>query len=517
MSEADSGKQLMVTVSIMLATIIQVLDTTIANVALPHMQGSLGAASDQISWVLTSYIVAAAIMTLPVGYLSQYFGRRNLFLWSVAGFTIASMLCGQANSLGEMIAYRILQGVFGASLVPLSQATLLDTYPPEKHASAMGIWGVGVMIGPILGPTLGGWLTEYYSWRWVFYINVPLGALSLLGIYLYVDNGETRKSRFDTLGFALLGVAVGSLQLLLDRGEQIDWFESLEIQFYAIVAVLGLYLFIVHSRTSETPFISPALFRDRNYASGVVFIFVVGITLLATMALLPQYLQQWKGYPVVTTGLIMMPRGFGTMMSMMLVGRLVKWFDARALILLGMGLISFSMYEMTGFNLQVTQHTLIWTGVVQGLGLGLVFVPISTLAYATLAPQLRGEATALFSLSRNLGSSIGVSIVMAVLSRNMWINQQQLGERVQLSGMSGMPGPNDMGALAGGIYHEVARQAAEISYVNDFQLLMWVNLAAMPLILLLSNPARKKAKAEARAKREAEAQARALEVEAGGA
>ncbi|WP_288132823.1 DHA2 family efflux MFS transporter permease subunit [Microbulbifer sp.] len=488
-----SGGELMITVSIMLATIMQVLDTTIANVALPHMQGSLSASSDQITWVLTSYIVAAAIMTPPVGYLTQRFGRRQIFLWSVGGFTLASMLCGQASSLNEMILWRLLQGVFGASLVPLSQATLLDTYPKEKHASAMSIWGVGVMIGPILGPTLGGWLTEYYSWRWVFYINVPFGILSMLGIYFCVPESETRKQRFDTLGFAMLALAVGALQMMLDRGEQVEWFEALEIQFYAIAAALGLYLFVLHSRTTEKPFISPGLFRDKNYVSGLVFIFVVGIILLATMALLPPFLQQWKGYPVVTTGLILMPRGIGTMISMMLVSKLMKHFDARLLILAGMGLISFSLWEMSGFNLQVSQHDLIVTGIVQGLGLGLVFVPISTLAYVTLEPQYRGEATALFSLSRNLGSSIGVSIVMAALTRNLWINQQQLGERVQLPvGMlNGLPSADTIGALPVAVMDEVARQAAEIAYVNDFHMLMWINILAMPLVFLLSNPDRK--------------------------
>ncbi|SEA07989.1 MFS transporter, DHA2 family, multidrug resistance protein [Microbulbifer marinus] len=484
------GRRRMITASIMLATIIQVLDTTIANVALPHMQGSLGAGNDQITWVLTSYIVAAAIMTLPVGYLSQRFGRRRLFLWSVAGFTITSMLCGQAGSLNEMIFWRLMQGVFGAALVPLSQATLLDTYPREQHASAMSIWGVGVMIGPILGPTLGGWLTEYYSWRWVFYINLPFGILSLIGIYLYVPEGEMRKPRFDALGFGLLALAVGALQMLLDRGEQVHWFESLEIQLYAIASVLGLYLFVVHSLTTKNPFLSPGLFRDRNYVSGLVFIFVVGIILLATMALLPSYLQQWKGYPVVTTGLVLMPRGLGVMMAMMLVGRLLRYVDGRALIFVGMLLVSLSLHFMAGFNLQVSRSALVWTGILQGMGLGLVFVPISTLAYATLPAQLRGEATALFSLSRNLGSSIGVSIVMAVLTRNLWINQQQLGERLQLSPdlLGSLPSAGELGALPVNVAQELSRQAAEIAYVNDFQLLMWINLAAIPLLFLLANP-----------------------------
>ncbi|WP_328799349.1 DHA2 family efflux MFS transporter permease subunit [Sediminihaliea albiluteola] len=490
------GNVLLVTASTMLATIIQVLDTTIANVALPHMQGSLGAGGDQITWVLTSYIVATAIMTLPVGYLAQRFGRRNVFLWSVAGFTVSSMLCGQASSLTEMVIWRMLQGLFGASLVPLSQATMLDTFPRERLASAMSIWSMGVMLGPILGPSLGGWLTDTYSWRWVFYINVPLGILSLIGIYLYLPDTPLRKQRFDRWGFAFIALAVATLQLLLDRGEHADWFESFEIQFYAVLSLLGLYLFAVHTSTTDNKFFSPALFKDRNFMSGTVFIFIVGIVLLATMALLPPFLQQWKGYPAVTTGLVLMPRGIGTMVSMLAVSHILKVVDARVVILSGMALVSISLQQMSGFTMDVGQRELIVTGVIQGLGLGLVMVPVSILAYVTLAPSLRDEATALFSLSRNLGSSIGVSIVMAVLSRSLWINQQDLSSRIQLSPdlLAKVQNGNELLAMSGGLIQEVNRQAAEIAFVNNFHLLMLINLAAMPLVLLLSNP-----KAEANA------------------
>ncbi len=480
----------MMAISIMLPTIMQALDTTIANVALPHMQGSLSTSSDQISWVLTSYVVAAAIMTLPVGYLYQRFGRRKLFLWSVAGFTLSSMLCGQASTLNEMILWRLAQGVFGASLVPLSQATLLDTSPPEKHAAVLSTWGIGVMLGPILGPTLGGWLTEYYSWRWVFYINVPMGILSMIGIYLYLPDNEVRRQRFDIRGFALLALAVASLQMLLDRGQQADWFNALEIQLYAIAIILAIYLFIVHNLTSDYRFLSPRLFRDRNFVSGTLFIFVVGIVLLSTMALLPPYLQHWKGYPVATTGMVLMPRGLGTMFTMWLVVRLMKHMDSRMLVLIGLGLLSLSLHQMAGFNLQVSGRALVISGFIQGLGLGLVFVPVSILTYATLPRSLRGEAAALFSLSRNLGSSVGISIVMAALTRNMWINQQELGARMQLIPelLSALPsGPDAMG-MPIAIMNELAHQAAEIAYVNSFQMLMWVSLAATPLVFFLSKP-----------------------------
>jgi DHA2 family multidrug resistance protein len=482
-----------VSISVMLSTIMQVLDTTIANVALPHMQGALGATSDQITWVLTSYIVATAIMTLPVGYLARRFGRRRLLLWSVAGFTVASLLCGQAESLEEMVLWRLLQGVCGASLVPLSQSTLLDSFPVEKHAGAMSIWGTGVMLGPILGPTLGGWLTDFYSWRWVFLINLPIGMASFAGIYFFVKETPITRQRFDLFGFSLLALCVGTLQLMLDRGELVMWFESIEVKLYVITCVFALYFFVVHSKTSDDTLFSPGLFRDRNFVSGISFIFFIGIILLATMVLLPPFMQVWKGYPVVTTGLLLMPRGVGTMLTMMMAGRLLRYFDGRAVILCGMCLLSYSLYLMAGFNLQVSQFDIIASGVIQGLGLGLVFIPATTLAYATLSPSLRDEGTALFNLARNMGTSVGVSIVMAMLSRNLWINQQDIAARLTLdaSRLPVLPGGTELGQMPAAIISEVSRQAAEIAFVNDFYLLMWINLLAMPLVLLLRNPARR--------------------------
>ncbi|MDO8860374.1 DHA2 family efflux MFS transporter permease subunit [Haliea sp. E1-2-M8] len=482
--------QWLVAASVMLATIIQVLDTTIANVALPHMQGSLGASSDQVIWILSSYIVATAIMTLPVGYLARRFGRRNVLMYCVAGFTAASMFCGQASSLTEMVVWRVVQGGFGAALVPLSQSILLDTFPREKHASAMSLWGMGVMIGPILGPTLGGWLTESYSWRWVFYINVPLGMLSLLGIYRYLPATVTVNKRFDLMGFGLLALAVGALQLLLDRGEHLLWFDAMEIKVYAVLVALGLYLFLVHSRTTRLQLLSPSLFRDRNFVTGLMFIFLVGIVLLSTMALLPPFLQNWKGYPVMTTGLILMPRGVGTMLGMLLVARLMRRFDPRALMLLGMALVCLSLYHMAGFTMEVGERQLIITGFIQGLGLGLVFIPSTTLAYATLPATLRDEGAALYSLSRNLGSSIGVSIMMGLFTRNLWINQQELASRLRPESalLTGLADPVSVGGLPATVVTEVSRQAAEIAFANDFHLLMWVNLATMPLVLLLRVP-----------------------------
>ncbi len=410
--QADqASRRTFITLSVMVATIMQALDTTIANVALPHMQGAMGATQDQISWVLTSYIVAAAIFMPLTGFISARIGRKRLFMWSVAGFTVASMLCGAAQSLDQIVLFRLLQGIFGASLVPLSQAVLLDTYPPEKHGSAMALWGIGVMVGPILGPSLGGWLTEYYNWRWVFYINLPFGLLAWFGLAAFIEETKIDASRrFDLLGFALLSLGIGALQMALDRGESQNWFASREIVIETALMVMAFYLFVVHIFTHPHPYIEPALFRDRNFSVGLLFIFIVGIILLATMTLLPPFMQGLLGYPVIDVGYLLAPRGVGTMVAMMLVGRLSGRVDARYLILSGLLLTSFSMWEMTLFNTDIGSWDIVRTGIIQGLGLGFIFVPLSTITFATLAPRYRNEGTALFSLVRNIGSSIGISV-----------------------------------------------------------------------------------------------------------
>ena len=390
------------------------LDMTIANVALPHMQGTLLATQDQISWVLTSYVVASAIMTPPTGILAARIGRKRFFMWSVAGFTAASMLCGIASSLTEMVVFRLLQGACGAALIPVSQSILLDIYPRERHAQAMALWGVGVMLGPIFGPTLGGYLTDLYDWRWVFFINLPIGILALLGIAASVqESPRDAKRPFDFTGFALLTVAVGALQLMLDRGEIEGWFDSTEIVIEATVAALCLYGFIVHTFTVERPFIDLALIRDRNFAIAVTLIFLINLMMLATLALLPAFLQGLLGYPIVETGYLMMPRGIGTMAAMLVVGRITGRIDSRLIVSTGLGLGALSMWEMSLFSLDVGAQAIMWTGVLQGFGLGLVFVPLSATAFSTLAPALRTDGAAVFSLLRNLGSSIGVSVMTA--------------------------------------------------------------------------------------------------------
>jgi DHA2 family multidrug resistance protein len=482
----------MISVSVMLATIMQALDTTIANVALPEMQGAMGATSEQIAWVLTSYIVAAAIVMPLTGFVAARVGRRRLFLWSVIGFTVASMLCGAAQDLTQIVVFRLMQGVFGASLVPLSQSVLLDTYPTEKHGQAMAMWGVGVMIGPILGPSLGGFLTEYYDWRWVFYINLPFGLLAWLGISAFVRETPLEPDRrFDLFGYALLALSIGALQMMLDRGESLDWFRHIEIVVLAGLAAFAFYLFLAHTFTAERPFLDPALFADRNFSIGLVFSFATGVILLTTPALLPPFMQNLMGYPVIDVGLVMAPRGIGTMASMLIVGRLSGLVDPRIPVLVGLGLSAVSLWAMAGFGPDVAAAEIVWTGLVQGFGLGLIFVPLSTLTFSTLPGRLRNEGTAMYSLARNIGSSIGVSVVFAMLSRGTQANHAGLAvfatpfhPPLADAIATGLVDPGTAAGLA--LFDaQVTHQAATIAYLQDFRLVMWFTIAAMPLVALL--------------------------------
>ncbi|HVZ06528.1 DHA2 family efflux MFS transporter permease subunit [Rhodopila sp.] len=476
----------LITVCAMMATLMQSLDSTIANVALPYMQGSLSASSDQITWVLTSYITAAAIMTAPVGWLSARFGLKRLYLISMIGFTAASMLCGIAGSLPEMVAFRLLQGVFGAALVPLSQSTMLNIYPPEKRGSAMAAWGMGVMVGPILGPTLGGYLTELYNWRWVFFVNLPFGVLATAGMAAFLPNTEPSYRKFDWVGFGALALGIGGLQLMLDRGETKDWFGSTEIILEATAAAVGFYLFIVHMMTAERPFITPRVFKDRNLTAGLLVMFAVGMVLLAVSALLAPWLQNLADYPVATAGLAMAPRGVGTMMAMLVAGRLSNKVDPRALMAAGILVLAYSLYRMTGWTPAVDDVSVIINTMLQGAGLGLVFVPLQVIAFATLEPALRTEGTALLSLVRNVGSAIGISVTSALVARTGQIEHSVLaGYITPLNrAFEGAAAPlmptTSYGAQV--LDAMINQQAQIIAYNNDWKLMM---LTALPMLLLL--------------------------------
>lgn len=492
---AVPANRVFIMLSIILAVLLQAIDSTIANVALPHMQGSMAATQDQIAWVLTSYIVATAIMTPLSGFLANRFGRRRVLLFSTIGFTTASALCGLATSLEQIVLFRLLQGVAGAALVPLAQAILLDLYPGQEQGKAMGYFGIGVMIGPILGPTLGGFLTEFYDWRWVFFINVPFGILAAAGIAGFVpETKQERDRRFDFFGFGLLAVGIGAFQLALDRGQSLNWFNSTEIIIELVLAGVLLYMFVVHMFTArQQPFLEPGLFTDRNFIAGLVFNFMAAAVMITSLALLPVFLQNLMGLPVITAGWLMAPRGIGTLCAMVFVSRLYGRVDMRWVVCTGVLLTALSMEEMSRFSLTMDNWTIFRTGLIQGLGLGLVLAPVGTLSLAGLAPHYRNEGAALFALVRNMGGSISIALAMAAIATDTQTNHALLAETVtpfrDATQSGALPSlwnwTTTAGAMA--LNQELTRQAASIAYVNVFAVMQWLALLTVPLLLLFQH------------------------------
>ncbi|MBV9995372.1 MAG: DHA2 family efflux MFS transporter permease subunit [Caulobacteraceae bacterium] len=490
----DIANRLPITGALMLATVMTSLDTTIANVALPHMQGSFSASQDQMIWVLTSYIVAATVATPLSGWLSSHFGRKAIFLASIAGFTIASMLCGIANSLAEAVIFRLLQGACGATMAPLSQATMLDLYPPRQFGPVMAVWSAGIWLGPIFGPLIGGWLTDNFSWRWVFYINLPVGVLAYAGVVAFMARDRAEKARpFDFLGFGALGIFISALQLALDRGPMLDWFDSPEIWAEAAFAAAGLYVFLVRTLTAQHPFFDRALVLDRNFVAGNLFGVVLSIVLFSTMALQPPLMQGLMGYTVFGAGLTMMPRGVGSFLSVLVVGRLIGRVDTRLLLAGGLALSAVATLQMSHFSLLMTTTPFVVSGIVQGVGMGLMMVPTTTLALATVSPRLRGEATSVYSLVRGLGRSVGISGMEAIFTHQAAVAHADMAADVQPSspvfaaGLAGAGHPMTAGGLEV-LNREITRQAAMVGYVDVFRLMCLGALSMIPLVLLMRPP-----------------------------
>jgi DHA2 family multidrug resistance protein len=500
-------RRTLLTICAMAATIMQALDATIANVALPYMQGSLSASQDQINWVLTSYILAAAIMTAPIAWLAGRFGRKRLFIVCVAGFTVASVLCASAQTIEQMVLFRALQGSFGAALVPLSQAVLLDAYSLAERGSAMAIWGVGVMLGPIMGPALGGWLTDEYSWHWVFLINLPIGVLTAAGLMIFMDETPIEKSRrFDWLGFVTLAIGVGSLQIMLDRGEQAGWFSSGEIVAELVISIAGFYFFFAHSLTTKNPFVRFEIFRDRNFVTGVAFMAFIGVALFGTMALVSPFMQNVIGYPITAAGWLLGTRGIGTLVSMAVLGRLLRIVEARWLLLTGLILMAWTLYEMELYTEQTPGTTIVVMNVIQGFGLGLLFVPLSTISFLTLSGELRTDGTAMLTLIRNIFSSIGISVMVAQLTSTTTLMHARLVENItpfhaplQMPDAAALNMTTDAGrALLDAL---ITQQAVIIAYANDYKMLVVLSLIAMPLVFFVGSSAavRRVAESEAHA------------------
>lgn len=490
-------QRVFLTASAMIASIMMALDSTIANVALPEIQGGFGASQEQIAWVLTSYLVSSAIATPLAGALVPRLGFRRVYVLCIFGFLGSSLLCGFATSLPQLVLFRFLQGFTGAGFFPLSQALMLDIYPRERHGQAMAVFGTGVMVGPTVGPVLGGFITDAFGWRWIFLINVPFGLVALAGMMIFLPKVERdRATPFDFLGFGLLSIAIACLQLVLDRGEAKDWFASTEIIIEATLAGLCGYLFLVHVLTARHPFLDPAVFRDRNFSAGVLVILVLGMLMLSAVFVIPPYLQHLRGYTVFDTGLILAPRGIAMMAGMFLTGRLITRFDPRAILLTGTLINLLALYEMRHFTLETPISTVVWTGMLQSFGLGLLFVPVNVMTFATLSATLRPVGTSLYHLTRGVGNSLGVALVVGVITRGTDNNLMSIADHITpfnpLLSSGALPPEFTMTDTMSIklMQLEIIRQAAMIAYNNAFILQILISLLILPLLLIQRPPPR---------------------------
>lgn len=492
----------LITASVGLASFLYSVDWTIAAVALPHMQGTFSASADQIGWVITSYIVASALAIPASGWLSLRFGRKRIFMWAVTVFLIASVACGAANSLEMEVFARIVQGLGGAFLIPLSHAIILDTYPAEEQGKAMALWGMASVLGSFVGPTVGGYVTEYLTWRYIFYFNVPFGLLALAGAAIFLPETERDPTRkLDWFGFLTLSLGIGSLQLMLDRGGQLDWFESWEIITEAFLAVLGFYMFNVHCMTAKQPFLDPHLLFKRTFFIGLMFAFIYGFVTTPPMVLMPSFLDQVRGYPIDMIGLLQAPRGIGLFLAMVIGGRTTGRIDPRLPIIFGLLCLAFSSWHMSNWTADVGEWELVWTNFMQGIGAGIILVPIQAIAFPSLEPHRRTEAAAVFNLVRSIGASIGVSGALAIFVRTSSVTHAQLAEHVtpysralQAQGAQGW-GTGTVQELAK-LEHEINLQSAIIGFTGDFWLFALVALAGLPLLLFIGKTAGPRSKAE---------------------
>lgn len=488
--------------AVMLATFMEVLDTTIVAVALPHVAGSLSASTDEATWTLTSYLVSNAIILPASGWLARRFGRKRFLLACIVLFTCSSLACGLATSLGMLILARVVQGVGGGALQPLSQAILLESFPPEKRGMAMAAFALGVVVAPILGPTLGGWLTDNYTWRWAFYINIPVGVMAVVMINAFVEDPpyirEARPGRIDAMGFGLMAVALATLQIILDRGQQDDWFAADWVRWFAAASVLSLMAFLVRELTVGEPVVNLRVLRDRNFAVGIVLITMVGVALYSAITLLPLFLQTLMGYSALQSGLAVSPRGAGALMTMPVVGYLSDKVDFRKLIATGFIVVAASLWWLGAINLEIAMSNIVWPSVFTGVGLSMIFVPLSAVAMGTLPQAEMGNASGIFNLMRNVGGSVGISAVTTTLIRDAQVHQATMvahltpgdiafGLRSQalLSYLAGHFDQADAARRAQAVmYGELQRQATLWAFVNNFRLLALICLVCAGSVVL---------------------------------
>lgn len=488
------GQRILITVPVMMASLLHAVNMSTAYVALPSIQGNLSATPDQVGWIITAFVVASAVGTVLTGWLAQQVGRRAVFLGAIAGFTVTSLLCATSADLEQLVLFRVLQGLVSAPLLPVSQSIMLDTYPREKHGFAMSIWSMGMILGPVIGPTVGAIVTEFYGWRYLFLLNIPLGVAAFFAILPTLPKAPHKPAGLDWIGVTALIVAVSAFQLMLDRGERLDWFESTEIILEAAVAALAFYIFLVHSVTARKPYISLAIFQDRNYVVGCGLIFVFGVAVFSSLFVLPLFLQNIQGYPVISAGWVVSARGVGTLIAMLSGGILADRFQAKHLILAGLACVGVSNWFMTGWTADVELDEILTITVINGFGMGVMWVTLSTVTFSTLAPELRVEGAALFALIRAIGASVGTSVIVMILVRSTQVNYSELRDRIHLGNEAlralGDSAPWSLDTADGlaALGQLVAKQALMLGFLNDFVFLVAIAVVGVPLVFLLRRP-----------------------------
>jgi DHA2 family multidrug resistance protein len=479
------------TVSVCLAAGMQSMDTFVAGIALPSMMGAFSAAHDEVAWILTAFLIAVGVFTPLTGWLSRRIGRKRLLLIAIVGFCCASIMSGLSNTISQIVPARFLQGMFGAALVPLAQQILLDAYPRERHGMAMAWFNVGMLVGLIVGPILGGYITEYYTWRYVFFINLPTGIVAFTMISLFVRETKMAPRPFDFTGFFALATALISLQLMLDRGERLDWFSSTEIIIEAGVAVSALYVFVIHITTARTPFVDPALFKNRNFAIGMVYIFMLAMLIFGFLGIFPAMLQKHLNYSVLASGLLLSPRGLATFVASVASGMLFARIGPRPIIFVALLIMAFTLWHMSTYTPDVDYDTVLFTLCLQGLGFGMLSTTVTAAAYMTLTPELRPDGTAFLSLSRRIGASIGVSFMVSQLLRYTQINRAALNENVSLYNetLDHLPLPESWNLFdeqgISSFARELVRQAEFMAYLDDFRLLALLVILITPFVFFL--------------------------------
>ena len=497
----------LIAASVMLATFMEVLDTSVANVALPHIAGNLSATPEEATWVLTSYLVSNAIILPAANWLGRFFGRKRFLIVCISIFTLSSAICGAAGSLGMLIVARIAQGAGGGALQPIAQAVLMESFPREKRGSAMAVFGLGVVVAPIIGPTLGGWITDNYSWRWIFYINIPIGILAVVMSNMFIEDPPyirgQRPGRIDYIGFGLMALALGTMQLVLDKGQEEEWFSSSFITWFAILSGTAAVAFIIWELRSRDPIVDLRVLVNRNFAVGTSLMIVMGVVLYGTIALLPLFLQTLMGYPAVESGMAVSPRGFGAITSMLIVGRLINRVRGRYLVMFGFSVLAYSIYLFSKINLEISISSIVWPNVISGFAMGFVFVPLTTMALGTLSNEQMGNASGVFNLMRNTGGSVGIATVTTLLARGAQTHQAALVSHLSpydpafQERMKQIAGATRGGSMVAtqqaytGIYGILVRQATVLSYIDVFRVLSFLCLLCIPAALLFERVKKK--------------------------